>query len=390
MGDSSLRLRILFEDNLVLVVSVVIVLGLLGGYVTYTTHVDPGTETEQYEVSSWSSTAQYTHEATVVRGTEVFDRGEVLENRNSYFEAIAPVLDGTFVYEYRATDGGDLRVETDTTLVLRSVTDGDDGEIEYWRDEHYLDSHVEESVGPGEPVEVPFSVNVTEMSQRIDVIEEQLGGTPGQTEIAVETHVDLEGTRNDQQVSETRLYEATIDAGGSVYSVEGAGPETESDERLGERTFETTYGPLRTVGGPLLLGIAVLGIVAIAAGRWNDTFVVSNDEREWYNYTALHDEFDEWITTGHVPDEAMTGAQVSVDSLDGLVDVAIDSNRRVIEDRDRGMCIVRVDDVVYTYDVPDAHRPGPGSDPLEVDSKADDPDEGRGNDDTSGEEADGA
>jgi hypothetical protein len=66
-------------------------------------------------------------------------------------------------------------------------------------------------------------------------------------------------------------------------------------------------------------------------------------------HTATRDEFDDWITAASPPQEAFEAPRVEVDSLDGLVDLAIDTNRRVIEDADRGEYLVLGDGVIYTY-----------------------------------------
>lgn len=98
MSTRGLRVRRAVGDNLGLVVAVCLVVVLLGGYLTYTTHVESGVETEQVQTSSWTSTTELSHSATVTTDTAVFPEGTVIEDRNAYLASIMPVVDGTLEY----------------------------------------------------------------------------------------------------------------------------------------------------------------------------------------------------------------------------------------------------------------------------------------------------
>jgi hypothetical protein len=50
----------------------------VGGYLTYTTHVEPGVTEEQQTVSIWSRTATFAHGATVTGENPVYYLGERL------------------------------------------------------------------------------------------------------------------------------------------------------------------------------------------------------------------------------------------------------------------------------------------------------------------------
>jgi hypothetical protein len=357
------RGRRFLSDNFEYVLIVLAVVALVGGFLAYEPYADPGTDVERFERSNWSSSASFSHQATVDRQTEVFDEGTVLTNRPSYLRSIAPVLNGTFSYEYEASRGGDVAVTADLTLVLRSVEESDDGNaLEYWREEVELGSASEDSVGPGQTVSVPFSMNVTEVSQRIERIESQLGGTPGTTQIIVESALELSGERNGIPVESASTHQMTIESGGSVYSVSGASADTDSGRQFGRERVEATYGPLRTAGGPLLLVVGLLGVGALSVGRWQEWFEVSEAEREWLDYRSTRSEFEEWITDGVVPGELDERTAIEVGTLEGLVDVAIDSDRRVIADESRGVAVVVLEDAVYRFEPPSEPTDG---EPLE-------------------------
>lgn len=356
-----LQLRSILARNLAAVVVALILLALVGGLYTYNTHVDPGTEVETVQESSWSSSGEYSHQAEVVRGTDVFENGTVLTDQPTYIETVAPVLDGTFTYGYQATDGGNLQADVDVVLVLRSVSD--DG-FEFWREERTLATETADDVQPGETVRAPFSLNVTAISQRIAEVEDQLGTTPGTEEVAVESRVELTGQRNGQQVDQQRTYTLNVVPGDGFYSVENDGATTNGNERFRQETTTATYGPLRGTIPPLLLVVAVIAGLAIGAARYRGDLALSEAEQTWLSYCQDRAEFTEWISTGSLSEETLPDRRVELDSLGGLVDVAIDSNRRVVEDDDRGLFAVLVEDVAYVYEPPDS--PSGDGEPLSL------------------------
>jgi len=356
MDRRILRTRRLLNGYFGVVLGVVLVLGLVGVSVTYTAYMNPATEVEQVVTDEWSSQSEFTHRATVVNGSGIFDKGDVLRNRRAYLQRITPTLNGSFLYSYDATGGGDLLANATMTLVVRSVGQaGTDGEepVEYWRVSRPIGTATEESLSPGDQLSVPFSVNVNATAARIDAIEEELGGTPGETRIEVRTRLELSGTRNSQQVDSTQTYQANISTSQNVYRVTGTGPVTESGQQVESTTIPETYGPLRRIGGPVLLLGGFGAGVALLALRWAVGFELTDAEQEWLAYQSARVEFDDWITTGAVSGDLSPTTEVTVDSLEGLVDVAIDSDRRVIEDPEAGACLVHVDGTVYRVEIPE-------------------------------------
>jgi hypothetical protein len=151
--------------------------------------------------------------------------------------------------------------------------------------------------------------------------------------------------------------------------------------------------PLRSVLGSLL-AVAFLG--AAAALVWadrGDSLGLPEETVAAIRLAATREEFDEWISVGTVPASTDDERLVAIDSLEDLVDVAIDSNRRVVEDRDSGQFVVVDDGTRYVFepdrvtsntatDLPAGLRPatpgdvdGDGADErlFENDGRVDDP-----------------
>jgi hypothetical protein len=93
----------------------------------------------------------------------------------------------------------------------------------------------------------------------------------------------------------------------------------------------------------------------LGTARWRGWLVVTDRERARNEFERARNDFDEWISTARIPD-ADDRTPVPTDSLVDLVDIAIDSDRRVLEDGDQ--YAVLVDSEIYTYTAP------PTVDPL--------------------------
>lgn len=346
MTEWGTRLRMLVSENYGVVVAVAVVLALVGTGVIYATFVDPGTETRQEVQGVWESSAGYSHEATVVEQNRVFPVGSTLEDRSSYYTRLAPVLNGTFRYGFDANDG-QLGVELNSRLVIRSVTEG--GE-ELWRVEEPLGNDAA-TLAPGETATLSFAVNVSEAASAVESIENDLGGSAGQTEVFVRTAVSADGTAAGGPAAHEDTYDLAITPGTGTYGVSAA-DETVPHERTERVTSEVQYGPVRSALGPLALLVGLVGVAGLGVGRHRSWFEVTDDERIAATFADEREEFDDWISRGTVPETARNRPTVEIESLEDLVDVAVDANARVLEDVDDGTYYVLADDTCYAYEPP--------------------------------------
>lgn len=341
------RARILVADDLAALVVVLLVASAAGAAVTYATHVDPGTETTRQTVSSWESTAAFEHSATVVESNRVFPVGTTLENRSLYFTRLSPVLDGTFSYGFSAPDG-ELATEIETVLVLRAV--GEEGVV-YWRVTEPLERR-NATLVPGESASVAFDVNVSAVLDETEAIESDLGGSPGTTEARVLARVSAEGTVADAPVGHSETYELGLVPGQDTYGVVDPGGKTERHRRTEPVTAVRSHGPLRTVGGPLLLLLPLAGLVALGYGRARGVLDVDETDRRQVAFAAERAEFDDWISRASVPSAALDRPRVRAADLEQLVDVAIDNETRVLEDVDARSYYVLAGGLCYEWELP--------------------------------------
>ena len=348
-GRLELKLRMVADEYAVAVVAVLVVFTLAGGGLIYTTYVAPGTETTEEVLAEWETTGEYTHSATVTNGTAVFPLGATLSDRSVYYTQIAPILDTEFRYGFTGADV-ELNVEGETTLVIRSVDDGGDGDsTEFWRQERRLDTF-SGTVAAGETVSSTTSVNVSAVAAEVEAIQEGLGASPGTTEVRIRTAVSATGDIAGGSESYRSTQALTLEPGDGTYTVETPEPAGETDQRTRSVTTERSYGLPRRVGGPALFVVGLLGLAGFAAASYRDAFEVTAAERRSLEFADRREDLDDWISRGSVGGLADGREAVRIDTLDDLVDIAIDTDERVLEDTERRGYYVPGGDICYVYE----------------------------------------
>lgn len=348
---SRLRAQAVLSNRFSVVLAVCLVLAAVGAGLVYTTHVDPGTETETRTVSSLTVESEYAYSAEVTQQNPVFATGTVLDGRDTFFTRISPELDVEVTTRYAAPSAEDVTVQMSSTLVLRNV--GEEGTV-YWRETEPLTTETASPVAPDETVTAAFDLNNEAINARAASIDEQLGASPGQTETLVTTDIVVEGTVGGVPTTRSQTIDMTIDRTGETYTVDEPGLQSDTTEQTEEVTVERSYGMLRSVGGPLLLivGLAVSGSLGYA--RREGTLDLTPAEREYLSYRDDRSEFDEWITTFQLPASVHDRPEAEASSLRDLVDFAIDNDTGVVNDPTTGCFHAVAGECVYTYRPPHA------------------------------------
>ena len=361
MGAQGRRIRAILDSQFWVVVTLLTVLLVGGGYLTYDTYADPGFHVEERAGERAEYVGAYDHRATVQRPNPVFGVGETLENRAAYFTRLSPRLNGTFTFTYSASERGQLSTDVLLELRFRSVADGGSEvqSVEYWSISRRIADVERSSLAPGEAVEVSFSRNVSELFNETERIDERVGGTPGTKSVRVVAVVETEGSVNGRDVAWTREYPVQFVDEDSIYRVEGADRVVNTTSTNRTVRVQNTFGPLRRGGAPLLALLGVVGLGVLGFARYRGAIALTDAERAYRTYEQSRSEFDDWITTARIDPATFDGERIDVETLDGLVDVAIDSDRRVLEAASDGTCYCRVDDLVYRYDPPPEPPDGP-------------------------------
>ncbi|RQG88826.1 hypothetical protein EA462_10515 [Natrarchaeobius halalkaliphilus] len=352
MNAAFIRLRAVAGDWFVFVVIALLALSLLGGWIAYSGVASEPDTGDGPTSAQWSPVATFDHSAEVDRDTEVFEAGEVLSDRSAYFTTVTPELDGEFAYRYEA-ERGDAEVGISLERQLRSVSDDD----EYWSTNDPIDETAAESVGPGEVITTPFSVDVPAMMNDTEQIESSLEASPGTVEMVIVAHVTMEGTIDGDPVTVTESYELLIEQDDETYSLDTPGIDHHDTEQAPVTETQSARGPGSTLMGLVLALVSITALGVVTVQKVNGT--LSPSERELARFRREHERasFDEWISTGTVPEKVYDRARIDLNSLEDLVDVAVDSDQRVIENADDEGTYYVLDDPVYVYDRMDGAEP---------------------------------
>jgi len=344
----ALRTRATLDQWFVLVVVVLLAVAAFGGWMAYSAHAaepEPGQQT----VEVWSTTAGYQHSAEVQVGNPVFEAGETLEDRPIYYTRLAPELEAAFHHRYDGAEG-DVDVTIDLEQVIRSV-DGDGGE--YWSTSEPLNATQASSVEPGDGQSTTVTLSVPELVNETEMIDSSFGDTPGDMETVVVASVTMEGTIDGEEVRHTEAHELVLEPDGDTYSVDAPRNERHTEERtVTTESDEAAAGLSDMAGGIVLLLASSAALGGLGVAKYRGRLGPDEGELEAVRSRHKREQFDEWITAGSVPAYLRERPQIEVEDLEGLVDVAIDCDRRVIEDHgdDGPRFVVADDEVLYVYE----------------------------------------
>jgi hypothetical protein len=356
MGEGTrwLRVRAVVSSWFPVLVAALAVLAVAGGWAAYTAHAAPGTTTQQSEQAHWTVSGEFQHSADVTRENPVFDVGTTLSNRSTYFTTASPVLDGRYVATYSGVGAETASIDLDATLVVRAADE--DGNTVYWSDRRPLDETSASEVQSGDSASVAFSLNATQIAQRQSEIQESLGQTPGTIETFVAVDATTEGSVEGQPASLSLTHRLPVSVNGDTYTVGPAATGSKSMTTTETVTVTNDYGPLWSVGGPLLLLGGVGGLALLGVGRHRGAFALAAAEQDLLAFRDERAEFDEWVVRARLPEAVHERPRATAESLSDVVDFAIDSDTAVVEDPDSGTLYAVDDQLLVAYEPPELAR----------------------------------
>jgi len=340
VGTTTLRYRRLVAENYGVLLAAFVLIGLVGGWMGYTAFVAPGTVTEERTVASWSTTAELTHGGEVTRPNPIYDRGTRLEDRRAYFPRITPFLDGAHRFTYTASDNASVTAVTTIDLIVRST----DGETTYWQSSRNVGINESSGLGEATTLRTEYRFNLSRASGTIERTDDSFGETLGEPEVVVRAETRVSGEVNGEPVLRTfsRSVVFTPEGDAFVVSESGDGSETVEQTRTVERPRE--YPLLWRAAVPILLFVGFGGAIGLGFLRERGELDLSTADRE----RLTRDRFDEWLSYADLPPDPDADA-VRVHSLPDLVDLAIDTDNRVLFDPSRGRYVVVDGDSRYVY-----------------------------------------
>lgn len=270
------------------------------------------------------------HTSAVTTGnSSLYRPGTRLADQPIYLLSSSPSV--TLTQRTTVPEARPVRIDQQMTLRYRVSRDGS----VFWEESHLLAGN-ETTTSTGELI-TSTSVDVRELRTRLTELQSEIGQA-GSVRAQLVVTVSYETDRYDGELTEVVPVELTD----TWYAIE-ASPV--------ERTHgvpETRTVPLPTrdpfeyllPGGIGLSLLVAAGAVAISYYRGFD--------RPRLERRVQKLRYTEWISTGSVSN-LPTDTTISIDSLEGLVDIAIDTDSRVIHDEGRDVYVVLSDSVLYYY-----------------------------------------
>ena len=315
------------------IVVVLVAIGVLAFLASGWVVATPSTSTShQYADERVSSDVETS--ADVVRNGTLWNEGDRLENSEVYMLNASPEL--TLHSATRLTNAtagtpvDDGTVSHELTLRFEATREG----TAFWNETRTL---VDESPTVENGVaRSNTTIDVESIRDRQREIEREVSGVG-----TVDVHLEFRATYATDRGKGVQETSTTLEVTDDAYWL--ADSLSVSDEaRYQTGTTETTES--RNLG--LIAGLSLLGTLSLVGGA-----VVARRSPidEAAARRAVHERrYAEWISRGSIP-MWIGDYHVSLDTLEDVVDVAIDTNERVVHDTQRGLFAVVNDGVVYYY-----------------------------------------
>ena len=297
-------------------------------------------------VSRLSLTPSY--QVITARSSSLWPVGTLLDPASAAFSfAVKPQLKFVPVIQVEPLPQGPWTGQLKTVLTLQAVNETG---AAYWSMPLQAVPDQTLTLQPGGNAAQPVGVDVESAYGRAVIISQELGFENAKLQLVAQFNVVVNGQLGSQPVSQALDTSLSFDMNQVSFSI----PPT-------DQTASLTLTP---VGGPSASALANLPGQALTAIQKNPVslaldlllfaalLIVALLMKPWRRRTAKslvdHHRFREWITEGSVQTFGKIPVQVS--NLEGLVDLAIDSDKRVIFDLLQKKYFVLDEQVVYSFD----------------------------------------
>jgi len=330
-ATSLLRLRRLLARRGPAVAAVLLVVGAaaLGGAWWIFAH-PPTTDVTEY-TNEQTIRSSVDTQAVVSGPTALYEQGVSLRNQPVYLQQTTPVV--SLIHQTTVPD--DQRVQVDQRIWL--VIKGTHGGEVFWQSNRTL-AQTTTTTQSGE-VTTKAQLDIPELKERLADRETEIERA-GSLQVSLRFRVDYKTQQ--YTGSFTKRAPLTIEEHWYVTP-------TPSTTRTRHTTVERTVTVPRDKSSYLVPGAA--GILAIflslgVAGSWY--YRLRDEDLTTLQHRIEQQVHADWISRGSL-EEVNADRQIPVETLEDLVDVAIDTNTRVVHDPEYGIFAVVHDAAVYYH-----------------------------------------
>lgn len=305
-----------------------VLIGIIAVAGAATTYLNPQTYTVTEQTHQQTFQTETSVTAIVQRSTLLYEEGQRLKNEPVYF--------------YRATPNITLHIHTqvpaDQSVALSQrlvyVVEAVRNQQPFYSSTRLIASK-NRTVTSGS-LWMNTTLNATNLRSYLNRRQAAVG-TVGSVQNSLRLIVQYESNRYSGTLSPT----TSLEFGQQAYWLTGS--LAASTTKSKPVTITKTRAPNMTTVGTLIgIGLLVF-VLSILAWRWSQTLDPTEIETD-----LARSRYDEWISNGEVPTKSGKDF-TKVESLEDLVDVAIDTNQRVIYDRDIDAYAVIHGDIVFYH-----------------------------------------
>jgi hypothetical protein len=293
----------------------------------------PNTETQQVTMfqDEFSTTTDESAVVTTDLPLEGIAENDTLRNQNRYLSNVTPNLTltvNTSVPEQRM-------VNLSHRLIIRYEATISEGDV-LGRNTDVL---INETTTTNDTFSTAETINPQSIQAERSRIDNELGsGVDVSAALLVEVTYEVNG---EESYAGSMSASAPIVVNEETYYIDGDLSASQTEQRTETRTTETPADPID------YMGLGMVGLLALVAA--GGSVILRRDiDAEEIRTQIYRDRYEEWISQGEIP----TGTDkryVRIDELEDIVDIGIDSNKRVIWNQDYDIYAVVDEDIIYYY-----------------------------------------
>jgi len=301
------------------------ILGLGAAGLAYT-QTEYETTTSQEFPQTFGATVETS--AIITGNTSLYEKGTELVNEPAYLLSASPNV--TLSIDLRLPESVRTRVHERLVFELSGTKDGE----EFWSEDRVLINRTRR-INASSPA-TSVTINVPQLARDLETVRSEAG------KIGVfSSQLRLEVEYASDRYSGTLVSTAGLQITDRAYWIDGTLSEQETKTTTVTERTQTPTDPFSYLV-PGLAGIIALGMSGVVWTRHRDVDLTAVEK------AINRSQYEEWLSTGEFP-AGPNKRHIRMENLEDVVDVAIDSNKRVIYDDSYRVYAVADGDLVYYF-----------------------------------------
>ncbi|WP_440953375.1 DUF5305 family protein [Methanococcoides sp. FTZ1] len=330
-----------------IVLGVLIILSIAWTTSTVFEYTDDQYEEVEVVASSYTHSANYDYIAPVTLSNPLYAKGEILDSEHpAYFLSVSPTMDVFFTYALESTDPVQLDIDCDTFLIASSSGNVGAEEKVFWQKVYPVSTTPLKNGEDGE-FSYEFSLDIPEIQSKVKDVQDDIGYSQG-TAIEVVTYVKYDGKVDGKNIKGVEEFSMPLVISSSYYQIPG-----DLEFRNTVENYETMYvkrsPSISGLLGPILSYISVM-VMILLLGMVRKQGMVPSSHIRRLEVEVEYTKFNDFISKGAFPAEAVSMVEVNVASLQDLVDAAMDMDARVIHDPQKNIYFMIHSGIIYRFD----------------------------------------